>query len=65
MVEDRKKSCGVDPDEAIRFLAAEGRTDTQFGTRAGAQIVEALRMAASSIEEIQSREKGLVQPAIS
>ncbi len=24
VVENRKKSCGIDPDEPVRFLAAEG-----------------------------------------
>ena len=42
MVEDRKKSCGVDPDEPVCFLAAEGGLVQRVILRAGAQVLEAL-----------------------
>ena len=42
VVEDRKKSCGVDPDEPVCFLAAEGGLVQRVILRAGAQVLEAL-----------------------
>ena len=42
VVEDRKKSCGVDPNEPVCFLAAEGGLVQRVILRAGAQVLEAL-----------------------
>ena len=42
VVEDRKKSCGIDPDEPVRFLAAEGGLIQRVILRAGAQIGKTL-----------------------
>ena len=42
VVEDRKQPGGVDPDEPVRFLAAEGGLIQRIVLRAGAQVIEAL-----------------------
>ena len=42
VVEGRKKSCGIDSDEPVRFLAAEGGLIQRVILRAGAQIGKTL-----------------------
>ena len=42
VVQHRKKPCGVDPDEPVCFLAAEGGLIQRVIVRAGAQVSEAL-----------------------
>ena len=42
VVEDGEQPCGVDPDEPVRFLAAEGRLIQRIILRAGAQVGKAL-----------------------
>ena len=42
MVEDGEQPGGVDPDEPVRFLAAEGGLIQRVILRAGAQVLEAL-----------------------